>query len=248
MFEVRPDQEVLAYAVDHDGSEHYRLRFRDLASGDDLADVVDDVYYGGAWSSSCRSFFYVRPDKAMRPWQVWRHVLGTPAAKDELVFQEADERFFVSVELTRSRCFILVSSESKMSSEVRYMRADTERGRFAVILPRREGAEYDVEHALLPDQGDVWPHPAMSGWCGPIGARGRQAGQLRSVQLAGRPRRPAPSGRCSPTSHRSRSRRWMSLPATWSSWNAQRGWSSSGRLGLPMGASTWWPNPSPPIP
>jgi oligopeptidase B len=156
VFEVRPDQEVLAYAVDHDGSERYTLRFRDLGSGDDLADVIEDVYYGGAWSSTCRSFYYVRPDKAMRPWQVWRHVLGTPAAKDQLVFQEDDERFFVSVELTRSRCFVLIASESKMSSEVRYLRADRERDQFAVVLPRREGAEYDIEHAQLPDQGDVW--------------------------------------------------------------------------------------------
>ena len=79
VFDVRPDQEVLAYAVDHDGSERYTLRFRDLGSGDDLADVVDDVYYGSAWSAGGKSFYYVRPDKAMRPWQVWRHALGTRA-------------------------------------------------------------------------------------------------------------------------------------------------------------------------
>ena len=79
VFDIRPDQELLAYAVDRDGSERYTLRFRDLGSGDDLADVVEDVYYGSAWCTGCRSFYYVRPDKAMRPWQVWRHVLGTSA-------------------------------------------------------------------------------------------------------------------------------------------------------------------------
>ena len=52
VFDIRPDHEVLAYAVDRDGSERYRLRFRDLGSGDDLADVVEDVYYGSAWSRS----------------------------------------------------------------------------------------------------------------------------------------------------------------------------------------------------
>ena len=47
VFDLRPDHEVLAYAFDRDGSERYRLRFRDLGSGDDLArDVVEDVYYG----------------------------------------------------------------------------------------------------------------------------------------------------------------------------------------------------------
>ncbi len=156
VFDLRPDHEVLAYAFDRDGSERYRLRFRDLGSGDDLADVVEDVYYGSAWARTGRSFYYVRPDKAMRPWQVWRHVLGTPAARDQLVFQEDDERFFVSVDLTRSMSFVLVTSQSKMSSEVRYLRADSDRGHVSVVLPRREGVEYDVDHAVHPEHGDIW--------------------------------------------------------------------------------------------
>jgi oligopeptidase B len=156
VFDIRPDQEVLAYAIDRDGSERYTLRFRDLGSGDDLADVVEDVQYGSAWSGSCKTFYYVRPDKAMRPWQVWRHAVGTPASKDYLVFQEDDERFFVSVGLTRSKRFILVTTESKMSSEVRYLRADKERSHLSVVLARREGVEYDVDHAVHPERGDVW--------------------------------------------------------------------------------------------
>ena len=164
VFDVRPDQQVLAYAVDHDGSERHTLRFRDLGSGDDLADVVEDVYYGGAWSSGCTSFYYVRPDKAMRPSQVWRHVLGTAAAaKDQLVFQEDDERFFVSVALTRSQRFVLVTCESKMASETHYLRADKERGQFTVVLARREGVEYDVDHAVLPGQADTWVVRANQG-------------------------------------------------------------------------------------
>jgi oligopeptidase B len=163
VFDVRPDHQVLAYALDYDGSERYTLRFRDLGSGDDLADVVEDVYYGSAWSSGCTCFYYVRPDKAMRPSQVWRHVLGTSAAKDQLVFQEDDERFFVSVELTRSQRFLLVTCESKMASEVHYLRADQDRGRPSVVLARREGVEYDVDHAVLPGQGDVWVVRANQG-------------------------------------------------------------------------------------
>ena len=157
VFDIRPDQEVLAYAVDRDGSERYKLRFRDLGSGDDLADVVEDVYYSSAWSRTCKSFYYVRPDKAMRPWQVWRHVLGTPAARDQLVFQEDDERFFVSVDLTRSTSFVLITSESKMSTEVRYLRSDSDRGHLSVVMARtREGVEYDVDHAVDPANGDIW--------------------------------------------------------------------------------------------
>jgi oligopeptidase B len=156
VFDIRPDHEVLAYAVDYDGSERYCLRFRDLGSGHDLADLVEDVYYSSAWSNSGKSFYYVRPDKAMRPWQVWRHKLGTPAAQDKLVFQEDDERFFVSVGLTRSRRYVLVESSSKMSSEVRYIPSDRDEGQARVVLSRREGVEYDVDHIRHPQLGDTW--------------------------------------------------------------------------------------------
>ena len=168
VFDIRPDDEVLAYAVDHNGSERYKLRFKDLGSGHDLPDVVDDVYYGSAWSTGCRSFYYVRPDKAMRPWQVWRHTLGTPSAHDQLVYQEDDERFFVSVGLTRSKRYVLVESHSKMSSEVRYIDAEKDRARAHLVLARREGVEYDIDHIRRPGQADTW---AVRTNCGPGGEK-----------------------------------------------------------------------------
>ncbi|HTW07926.1 MAG TPA: S9 family peptidase [Acidimicrobiales bacterium] len=169
IFDVRPDQEVLAYATDYDGSERYKLRFRDLGSGDDLVDVVDDVDYGSAWSTSGKSIYYVRPDKAKRPWQVWRHLLGTPAARDQLVYQEDDERFFVSVELSRSKCYVVISSESKTASEAHFIQADKDRGHPKVVLARREGVEYDIEHARHPVLGgDVW---LVRTNCGPDGTK-----------------------------------------------------------------------------
>ena len=107
-FEVSPDHRLLAYSTDVTGGERYTLRFRDLDTGADLADVVDDVTYGLAWADDARTCFYVRPDDAMRPNEVWRHRLGTPAADDVLVFREDDERFFLDVGRTRSGRFVLI--------------------------------------------------------------------------------------------------------------------------------------------
>src|SRR5713101_5727584 len=44
--ERSPDEKLLAYTVDYSGAELYQLRFRDLASGEDLPDVVEGVHYG----------------------------------------------------------------------------------------------------------------------------------------------------------------------------------------------------------
>jgi oligopeptidase B len=147
--ERSPDEKMLAYAVDFSGKELHELRFRDLATGEDLEDVIESVYYGGAWSADCRNFFYVRTDAAMRPYQVWRHVLGTPEEDDALVLQEDDERFELNVELTKSEKFVIFSSTSQVTSECRYLLAEKPHAEPVMIEPRRHGVEYSVEH-----QGD----------------------------------------------------------------------------------------------
>ena len=134
--ERSPDENMLAYAVDFSGKELHGLRFRDLRTGEDLDDVIESVYYGGAWSADSKMFFYVRPDGALRPYQVWRHVLGTPEEDDALVLQEDDERFELNVELTKSEKFVILSSTSQMTSECRYLRADKPHAEPVMIEPR----------------------------------------------------------------------------------------------------------------
>ena len=146
VFDVSPDHDLLAFAVDRDGGERYDLRFRDLTTGADLPDRIDGVYYGSAWSRDGRFFFYVRPDAAMRPFEVWRHELGTATDRDVLVFREDDERFYVSVGLGRDRRYLYVSAGSKVTDEVWFLDAGDPTGTFRVVEPRAQGIEYAVAH------------------------------------------------------------------------------------------------------
>jgi oligopeptidase B len=147
--EHSPDERLLAYAIDLSGAELHELRFRDLGAGADLDDVIAGVYYGAAWAADSKTFFYVKPDAAMRPYQVWRHVLGTPTDQDVLVLQEDDERFELNVEPTKSERFIIFSSTSHVTSECRFLTSDEPNAEPAMIEPRRHGIEYSVDH-----QGD----------------------------------------------------------------------------------------------
>ena len=144
--ERSPDENMVAYAVDFTGNELHELRFRDLASGRDLGDVVEGVYYGSAWSADSRTFFYVRSDKAMRPYQVWRHVLGTATSEDVLVLEEGDERFELSVEMTKSERYVILTSSSQVTSESRYLRSAEPESDPILIEARRHGIEYSVDH------------------------------------------------------------------------------------------------------
>jgi oligopeptidase B len=144
--EASPGQNLLAYAADYTGAELFELRFRDLSTGAELDDVLQDVYYGAAWASDNRTFFYVKADAAMRPYQVWRHRLGTPSAEDALVLQEEDERFELSVEPTKSERYIIFSSSSQVTAECSFVDADAPEGQPKMIEPRRQGIEYSVDH------------------------------------------------------------------------------------------------------
>jgi len=151
---VSPDGEVLAYSVDHEGDEVYRLRFRDLRSGADLPDEVARTYYGAAWAADSRTFWYVVHDDAYRPYQVWRHRLGTAPADDVLVLQEDDERFEVHLERSRSGGYAVVHLVAKDTTEAWLIPTDDPEQPPRLVRARTLGVEYHVSHAPRPD-GDV---------------------------------------------------------------------------------------------
>ena len=144
--ERSPDENLLAYAADYSGAELHELRFRDLVTGVDLDDAISGVYYGAAWAADNSTFFYVLPDRSMRPYQVWRHRLGTPNRDDVLVYEESDERFEVDVAASKSERFIFITTASHVSGETRFLRSDSPQSEPVLVEPRRRDVEYMVDH------------------------------------------------------------------------------------------------------
>jgi oligopeptidase B len=149
-----PDGRLLAYSVDRAGDEVYQMRFRDLAAGTDLPDVLSRTYYGAAWSADGSTVFYVVHDAAYRPYQVRRHRLGTDEADDVVVLQEDDPRFEVYVETSRSMAYVVLVVEARDTSECWLVPTDRPDEPATVVAPRRAGVRYSVAHAPRPD-GDV---------------------------------------------------------------------------------------------
>ncbi|GAA1146594.1 prolyl oligopeptidase family serine peptidase [Nocardioides aquiterrae] len=150
---VSPSEDLLAYSFDRDGDEVYELRFRDLRTGADLDEVVPRSYYSGAWSADSAWFLYTVHDEQYRPFQVWRHRVGTPVADDVLVLEEPDERFEVQVRGTRSGDCLVLWSESNTTSECWVVDAhDVTRGPWSVG-GRRAGVRYHAEHRRRADGG-----------------------------------------------------------------------------------------------
>ena len=148
---IAPSHDLLAYSTDYNGGERHTLRFRDARTGEDLPDAVEDVYYGLAWCDDSRTILYTRPDDTVRPFQVWRHTVGTAATDDVLVLQEDDERFFIGVTRARSGQYLFIASDSKVTSEVHFLRSDDPSATPQVVQPRTADVEYAVEHHVDED-------------------------------------------------------------------------------------------------
>ncbi|MEV0298867.1 S9 family peptidase [Nocardia sp. NPDC050710] len=147
-FSVSHDGNLLAYSVDTVGDERYTLRFKDLRTGELLADEIAGAAAGATWSLDGTHVFYQTVDESWRPDTVWRHRLGATEA-DVKVFHEPDERYWVSIGATRSEKYLMIWVGSKITTEGWVLESDDPEGEFRVILPRREGVEYSAEHAVI---------------------------------------------------------------------------------------------------
>ncbi|MBP7148776.1 MAG: S9 family peptidase [Acidobacteria bacterium] len=144
---VTRDGRVLAWAEDFQGRRIYTLRFKDLARGVVLADVIPQVTGNAVWASDGRTLFYTRQDPlTLRAHRVFRHVLGTDPADDPLVYQEDDETFDCRVGLTRDEKFVLLASCQTLSREYRYIPADQPTADWQLFQPREREHEYDIDH------------------------------------------------------------------------------------------------------
>ena len=144
-YDISPNHLLLAYSTDTQGDERYTLKFQTIETKRDFAESIPNTG-GGVWANDNRTFFYLRLDEANRPAQVWKHRLGTSPEQDALIYDEADDAYFLSLSVTRSEAYILLSADSKITSEVRFLDANEPDGEFRIVHPREKGVEYQIAH------------------------------------------------------------------------------------------------------
>ena len=142
-----PDHGLIAWACDEAGSEFHTLRFRDVATGADLADTIADTGGGGVWSADSRHVFYIRLDANHRPSKVFRHEIGSDPTDDVLVYDEPDTGFYVGLGKTQSSRFIVIACHDHETSEVQLIPADDPSAAPRLVAKRKKGVEYALDEA-----------------------------------------------------------------------------------------------------
>ncbi len=145
--QVSPDDRLLAFGVDSVGRRQHTIQIKDLKTGEILADRIPNTVGLVAWASDSKTFFYTENDtETLRPYRVMKHVLGTDPAADLEVFREDDTTFVCWAYKSKSLDYIMIASESTLTSEARFLKADDPGGSFEIIQPRRRELEYHASH------------------------------------------------------------------------------------------------------
>uniref|UniRef100_UPI00404803B1 S9 family peptidase n=1 Tax=Algoriphagus sp. TaxID=1872435 RepID=UPI00404803B1 len=141
------NQQLLAFAADEVGRRIYTIHFKNLATQEILKDQLPEVTGNFVWAADQKSIFYAKQDPdTLRSFQVFKHILGSPITEDLLIYEELDEEFSCVVHKTKSEKFILIHSESTISSEVQFIPADQPNASFQLLQPRIAHLEYAADH------------------------------------------------------------------------------------------------------
>ncbi|WP_325261971.1 S9 family peptidase [uncultured Rhizobium sp.] len=148
------------WGYDDKGSEYFTLRVRDLSTGEDMSDLLENTAGGGVWAPDGKSFFYTLQDENHRPSKVFHHILGTPQTDDRLVFEEKDPGFFMGVGGSLLDDVIYLDIHDHETSEYRLIPTSDLTAEPKLVAAREEGIEYSMTEGgdvfyILTNDGDA---------------------------------------------------------------------------------------------
>ena len=146
-YDVSDDARLLVYATDVTGFREYTLHVKDLSDGRSLSEAIPHVVEA-VWAGDSRNVFYIVEDDAKRAYRVYRHEVGAApdGSADELVYEEADKLYSLSLTRSLDDEYVFVTSASSTTTEVRYIPSSRPDQAPRVVLPRETDHEYHVLH------------------------------------------------------------------------------------------------------
>ena len=145
------DHKMLIWGFDDAGSEYYQLRIRNLETGNDLADVIENTGGGGVFDTTADNVIFTVLDENHRPVAIHLHKIGTPADVDVTLYEEADPGMFIDVGGSLLNDWIFISINDHETSEYRVIPATNPHAEPVVVAARETGVQYS-----LTEGGDVF--------------------------------------------------------------------------------------------
>ena len=144
---ISPNNELVSYGIDTTGRRQYTLHIKDLKTNTVLEDEISNTTGGSTWANDNKILFYTKKDETtLRSEAIYKHRLNSDQKSDELIYEETDDTFGVSVYKTKSKKYLVIVSYSTLTTEYQILNANTPDGDFKVFQPRTRGLEYSISH------------------------------------------------------------------------------------------------------
>jgi oligopeptidase B len=137
---------ILAYSVDTVSRRKYDIYFKNIETGKLYNEIISNTTGNVVWANDNSTVYYQVKDNTLRSYRIYKHKIGTNVESDILVYEEADPTFHVWVRKTKSQKYIVISSQSTLSSESRILSADNPDGDFTIFQKRLPDVEYGISH------------------------------------------------------------------------------------------------------
>ncbi len=144
-YRISPDENILAYTMDHKGDEYYSLFLKNIKTFETIQTPLKQIDAHFVFSLDQQSIYYMKMDQTHRPYQVYRHDLNAKQNQDVLLYEEKDPMFHLSLDQSKDKNYLLIKSKSKNSSEVYALNLNQKDHALAPLFLREENLIYDIE-------------------------------------------------------------------------------------------------------
>jgi oligopeptidase B len=146
---ISPNSKLMAWAEDTVGRRQFVAKVMDLTTHKVLDIAIPNVENNLVWAGDNDTFLYVEKDpETLLGFRVRRHSLTAAShTEDPPVWEQKDDSFYTQVYRTKDQQYLVIHTQSTVSSEVWFADAAAPRLEFKLFLARERDHEYQVEHA-----------------------------------------------------------------------------------------------------
>ena len=142
--EVSYNDKYLGYSLDLKGSEYYTIYLRDILSGKEITEKIEETSGSITFSLDDKYIFYSKLDEFHRPRKIYRHKIGTSIKNDELIFEEKSEAFTVGISLSSDEKYFFITTSDHNTSEQYYFKVNEHKPEPKLIKKRKRGIIYSI--------------------------------------------------------------------------------------------------------
>jgi oligopeptidase B len=135
----------IAYSLDLKGSEYYTIYLRDLRTGKNEKDIIENTSGSVTWALDSKSFFYSKLDQYHRPRQIFKHVIGTSSDQDQLIFEEKDETFTCGIGITSDEKYFIIGTSDHITTEEYFFSTDSKEINPTLFQKRKNDVRYSID-------------------------------------------------------------------------------------------------------